>query len=124
MAKRHLIDFYVEQQATYNDMLETVEDLEASYKSGNMDYERYSQLRESLTEDIEKIKEDYERLSYVMFLLNIPNRVKKEDRYKKENQVYFAYLDKYSKQNAIDETKDILKEFKEKVKKFNEEQKK
>lgn len=123
MAKRDVVQYYLEQEATYSQMLEDVNDLEKSYKSGNMDYDRYAQLRDSLTEDIQAIKEEYERLSYVMFLLNMPNRVEKKDRYKRENQAYFAYLEKYSKEKLVDDSKDILAKFKEQIRKYNEENK-
>lgn len=119
MAKRHLIQYYIELESNYSQMLEDINDLEKSYKNGNMNYDRYSQLRDALTPDVEALKEEYERLSYIMFLLNIPNRVKKEDKYKKENQTYFAYLDKYSKEKLVDNSKDVLKNFKEQVKKYN-----
>lgn len=124
MAKRDVVQYYLEQEATYSQVLEDVNDLEKSYKSGNMDYERYAQLRDSLTADIQAIKEEYERLSYVMFLLNMPNRVEKKDRYKKENQAYLAYLEKYSKEKLVDDSKDVLAKFKEQVKKYKEEEKK
>ena len=123
MAKRDVVQYYLEQEATYSQVLEDIDDLEKSYKSGNIDYERYSQLRDSLSQDVQSIKDEYERLSYVMFLLNMPNRVEKKDRYKKENQAYFAYLERYSKEKLVDETKDVLKNFKEKVRKFKEEEK-
>ena len=123
MAKRDVVQYYLEQEATYSQVLQDVDDLEKSYKSGNMNYERYAQLRDSLTQDIQSIKEEYERLSYVMFLLNMPNRVEKKDRYKKENHAYFAYLEKYSKEKLVDESRDVLKNFKEQVKKFKEEEK-
>ena len=123
MAKRHLEQYYVEVESNYSQMLEDVNDLEKSYKDGSMDYERYSQLRDTLTPEIESLKEEYERLSYVIFLLNIPNRVKKEEKYKKENQTYCAYLDRYSKESIIDKTRDVLKNFKEQVKKYKEENK-
>ena len=123
MARKHLIQYYVELESNYSQMLEDVNDLETSYKNGNMDYERYSQLRDILTPDVEAMKEEYERLSYVMFLLNIPNRVRKEDKYKKENSTYFAYLDKFSKERVLDESRDALKNFKELVKKYKEENK-
>ena len=123
MARKHLVQYYVEQESIYTQMLSDVEELERVYKSGNMPYERYAQLRDTLTSDIESLKEEYERLSYLMFLLNIPNRVSKEDKYKKENKAYLAYLDKYSKEKMIDESKDVLKNFKEQVRKYNEENK-
>ena len=123
MAKRHLEQYYIEVESNYSQMLEDVNSLEDSYKAGNMNYERYSQLRDTLTPEIESLKEEYERLSYVIFLLNIPNRVKKEEKYKKENQTYFAYLDKYSKENVVNKTKDVLAKFKEQVKKLKEEEK-
>ena len=120
MARRHLVQYFVELESNYAQMLEDVNELEKSYKSGNMDYERYAQLRDVLTPKIEPLKEEYERLSYVMFLLNIPNRVKKEDRYKKEYSTYFAYLDKFSKEKIVDESSDFLAKFKKSVEEWKE----
>lgn len=120
MARRHLVQYFVELESNYAQMLEDVNELEKSYKSGNMDYERYAQLRDALTPEIEPLKEEYERLSYIMFLLNIPNRVKKEDRYKKENSTYFAYLDKFSKEKIVDESSDFLAKFKKSVEEWKE----
>ena len=34
----------------------------------------------------EKVEENYKRISYIMFLLDMPNRKKKRDRYKNQNK--------------------------------------
>lgn len=116
MARKHVVNYYIEQQSSYMQMLEDVAELEKIYKEGKMSYEKYSDLRERLLPQIEELKAPYELLSYVIFLLNIPNRPKKDKKYLAQNKMYFAYLDKYSKENMIKESDDVLKKFKQIVK--------
>ena len=123
MAKKHVIDYYVEQQAAYMQMLEDVAEIEKLYKEGKMDYERYSELRDRLVPQIEELKAPYELLTYVLFLLDIPNRPRKGKKYLAQNKMYFAYLNKYSKENMIAESQDVLKTFKQIVKESLEEKK-
>lgn len=123
MARRHVIDYYVEQQSAYMQMLEDVAEIEKLYKEGKMDYDRYAELRDRLVPQIEELKAPYELLTYVLFLLDIPNRPKKGKKYLAQNKMYFAYLNKYSKENMIKESEDVLKTFKQIVKESLKEKK-
>ena len=67
---------------------------------------------------IELVKSNYERIAYIMMLLNKPNKKDKQDAdmYQKwYNELAFA-----SKEAIMDENKDVLKELKEYIKKGKE----
>lgn len=115
MAKKHVVSYYLEQEQVYLQMLGDLQELDELYRSGKMDYERYSELRDRLLPQVEELKQPYELLSYVMFLLNIPNRPKKGSKYEYQNRLYFQYLSKFAKEGEPDESSDVLANFRKLV---------
>lgn len=113
MARRDVLHYYYDIQKSYLEMVDVIKEVEDSYKNGNIDYDRYSDLLERLSPEIEKSKEVYELMSYVMFLYNIPQRPKKGEKYRKQNEVYFKYLKKYSSEEKIKEQEEGLKKIRE-----------
>lgn len=109
MARKHVISYYLEQEQAYLQLLDTIKELDELHRSGKIDYDRYSELRDRLAPQVEELKAPYELLSYVIFLLNIPNRPKKGKKYITQNRIYFKYLEKFSKEKAFDENADALK---------------
>ena len=112
MAKKHLIAYYLEQQALYFEMLQDIKDVDKDYKEGRIDPERYNQLMEVLKPDVEILKGNYERLSYVMLLLNKPTRDKKGENFEKEQKEWYDRLQGASREAIYDESKDALADFK------------
>lgn len=121
MAKKHLEYYFLEQEQQYLEMLDNLKELDMLYKEKKIPYERYSEMRESFEEDINEIKMPYELLSYVMFLMNIPNKPKKGKKYETQNKLYFSYLEKFKKENWNESHKDILANFKNLVKEYKKE---
>lgn len=115
MAKKHLIQYYLEQQSIYFDMINDIKDIDKDYKDGLIDSERYSQLMELLQPDIKIAKDNYERLSYVMLLLNKPQRDSKADKFDKVNKEWYDNLKGASREALLDESKDALADFKKLV---------
>lgn len=109
MARKHVISYYLEQEQAYLQLLDTIKELDELHRSGRIDYDRYSELRDRLAPQVEELKAPYELMSYVIFLLNIPNRPKKGKKYITQNRIYFKYLEKFSKEKAFDENADALK---------------
>ena len=58
-------------------MLKDIQDIDKDHKEGLIDDERYEQLMEVLSLDIEAVKANYERISYMVLLLNKPARESK-----------------------------------------------
>ena len=122
MARKHVISYYLEQEQAYLQLLGTIKELDELHRSGKMDYERYSELRDRLAPQVEELKAPYELMSYVIFLLNIPNRPKKGKKYMTQNKIYFQYLEKFSKEKMLDEHADALKNIKDIIRRAKEDE--
>ena len=81
----------------YAEMLENIKDLEKEASEGIVEPERVENLREQ----IEPIKRNYERWTYMMYLLHQPERKSKHARYASQNR---ALLKKLNSQNSIEVT--------------------
>lgn len=81
----------------YCEMLQDIRDLEEEATKGLIEPERVERLKEQIA----PIKQNYERWSYMMFLLNQPTRKSKHARYKDQNRKLLNSLDK---KNSIEST--------------------
>lgn len=120
MARRDLIEYYLEQQAVYFEMLKDIQDIEKDHKEGLIDDERYEQLMSVVSPDIEAVKANYERISYMVLLLNKPQRKSKGEKYEKENKEWYDHLQGASREAILDESKDALADFKKLVRESKE----
>lgn len=90
----------------YKEMLENIKDLEKEAAEGLVEPERIERLKEQIV----PIKQNYERWSYMMFLLNEPNRQQKKASYAKRNKAFLAKLNsENSLTSVLDENKEALK---------------
>lgn len=112
MAKRHIIEYYLEQQEQYLEMLEVSKEFERLYRNGDIDIERY----QDATREIDVIKANYERLAYIIYLLNKPNRKNKGSKYDKSNKELKSYLNQSSNDVVRNENEDALKVLKDLIK--------
>lgn len=115
MAKRDVNLYYLQVQKEYLEMVDSLKDVQEAYETGYIDYERFQQAMQ----DIETIRANYERLSYIMFLLRKPAPRKKRAREQEErmNKEWYAALSGASKEAILDETRDVLADFKAMTKK-------
>lgn len=104
MSKKHVEDYYLKMLSDYTEMKNILEELQKSISndpsSVNMDYIN------SVKEKVSVLDANYKRLSYIMFLLNQPNKEKKVNRYikresKKLNSIPVEHRrDNIEKENA------------------------
>lgn len=106
MAIKAVEDYYKQICSQYNEMLENLEDFEKEVQEGVIEPERL----ERLEQQIAPIKQNYERWSYMMFLLHQPNRKSKQARYRNQNKKFLKHL---SVENSIES---VLQENKEAMK--------
>lgn len=109
MAKRDVVNYYMGVQAQYLTMLEEVKDFEEEMRAGRFGEEQFRQAQE----EVAKLKENYDRLSYIMLLLNEPSRESKKKGYRKRNALVYDYLSKSSDAYIRSENGDVLKRLKE-----------
>lgn len=84
MAVKHVKQYYEEISNQYHEMLDTLKDFEKEASEGLVEPERIEQIKQT----IKPLKDNYERWSYMMFLLNRPNRNSKVNKWQKlQNQI-------------------------------------
>lgn len=81
MGVKHVKDYYDQIGNDYHEMIQTLKDMEEECNNGLVSPERVEQLKKML----EPIKTNYARISYIMFLLNMPNKKEKQRWYAKQN---------------------------------------
>lgn len=118
MAKKHVIQYFLEVQNQYLEMLDSVKELDRAAKEGLVEQERVDQM----TQEIETLKANYERLSYIMLLLNKPNRKQKEKKEENINKEWYDYLQGASKEAILNEDKDVLIDLKNMIREIKKEQ--
>lgn len=99
MAVKDVKEYYDKVCDQYVEMLDNLKEMQEAYELGNISQEQF----ENLKKIIEPLKSNYERISWIMYLLNIPQRKKKVKKWKKQNDVLMS---KYEKKNDIESTLD------------------
>ena len=110
MARKHVEEYYMRMVSDYTEMKKVLEQMErisednASNALNNIDKVR---------EQVRLLESNYKRLSYIMFLLNQPNRDKKKKRYyKSEHKRLDAIPNKDRMKGVIAENSAIIEDLK------------
>ena len=97
MAVKHIIKYYNQICDQYQQMINEIKDFEEEAKKGLIEPERLDKIKE----DIAPMKDNYQRWSYMMYLLNLPIRADKESKYKKQNKKLLASIEEKNKINSV-----------------------
>ncbi len=97
MAHKDVIEYYKQIQKDYIEMREELKDLEKECMEGLVSPEQLDQMKST----IEPLKTNYERISYIIYLMNKPVRKKKHSGYENRNQKFLKSL---SPSNSIEST--------------------
>ena len=104
MAKKDVEEYYNKICEVYHELLEDTKQLEQDATENIISPE----FVENYKKKLEPIKENYERWSYMIFLLNMPNRKEKKKKYTKQQ---LGNL----KDKDLDECKNTMKEIKDRA---------
>lgn len=107
MAKRHVVQYFLEMEHQYLEMLDNIKDFKELVAEGKISQE---DLNQALAE-VERIKANYERIAYIMFELNKPN--KKDKKIDRTTLSWYNTLKYASKEALLDENRDALCKIKE-----------
>ena len=110
MAKRHVVRYFIELENEYLEMQNTLNELQKLAQEGKVEESSFLEVKE----EVEKIKQNYDRVAYIIYLLNKPNRKDKEDN--DYDKSWYQYLKTSSKEVILDETRDALSHLKAMVK--------
>ncbi len=97
MSKRHVDEYFNTIADQYHEMLQALHEIEEECSKGLMDPDRLEQIKTL----IEPLKENYMRISYIMFLLNKPNREKKVKKYEEQNKRLLSKIPKEDRLESI-----------------------
>ena len=97
MSVKAVRDYYNQICDQYSEMLQDIRDFEEEASRGLIEPERVERLKDQIA----PIKQNYERWSYMMFLLNQPQRKSKQRKYESQNRRLLKTLDP---QNSIEST--------------------
>lgn len=89
MAIKDVKQYYYTMQAQYMEMQSDLADFEQAFVDGYITEDQLATARE----EIDKLKVNYDRLTYIMYLLEIPNRPRKKvqhARASKDLQEFFT----------------------------------
>lgn len=106
MSVKAVKKYYEEVSQQYHEMLENIQEVEKEAMEGMVEPERIERLQSQIA----PIKQNYERVSYIMFLLNQPQRKSKQPAYRIRNKKFLKQFDsKNSLEAVIEENNEALK---------------
>lgn len=105
MAVKHILDYYKSVEAQYIEMLNDLKEMEEEVNNKVLPPEALDNIKTM----IEPLKNNYMTLSWVMFLLNQPNRDSKKNKYIRQSKKFTSTLDpEKSKDGIIKENEKVL----------------
>lgn len=109
--------YYDEVCNQYSDMLSELRDFEKEAEQGLIEPERLDKIKES----IQPLMNNYQTLSYIMFLLNKPVKKSKHAKYQKQNQKLLNSIkQEFTKQGCINTNEQSLDALKRALSSSNE----
>lgn len=110
MSVKHVKEHYLKVVKQYTDMQQELREFDEEAAKGLFDPDRLAAIKELLV----PLKENYERWTYMMFLLNQPTRVKKVKKYTQQNKKLLESL------NVANSPEGVLESNKDQLKKLHE----
>ena len=106
MAVKHIKEYYEQVCDQYVMMNDELRDFQKEVENGLVEPERLDNLKKM----IEPLKNNYMTLSWIMYLLNQPNRDSKERAYQKRNKKFIESLDKnFNKEAIMKQNDEVIK---------------
>lgn len=84
MSKKDVDQYFNKICNDYHELIETIHDMQEEANKGLLDPDKVDQVKQTL----EPMKVNWQRISYIMYLLNKPNKKKKWNRYELQNQKF------------------------------------
>lgn len=117
MAKRDVALYFLQVQSQYFEMVKLAKEMNEELKKGFVTQEQV----ESIQNEMDILKANYERIAYIMLLLNKPNRKSKKSKEESIYKEWYDYLKDASKEAIMDENRDVLCDFKKFIKEIKDE---
>ena len=97
MSVKHVNEYYNQICEQYQEMISDIKDLERECEKGIVEPERVERLKEQVA----PIKQNFERWSYMMYLLHQPNKKEKIKKYQRQNANLLSNMSKSNSLEAV-----------------------
>lgn len=110
MSVKHIKEYYEEIAQQYKDMLNEIKDFEKEVEKKLIEPERLDKIKES----IQPLMNNYQTLSYIMYLLQKPNKIDNQKVYDKRKQKFLSTInEKFTEEGLLKENKEVIKNLKQ-----------
>lgn len=109
MAKKDVEKYFIAKQVQFVKMSALLPEVQRGIDEGFLPEERLQEMEKRIID----LQNDYERLGYIMFLLNQPVRKEKKAKEKRQNKKYYDAMSHCSQEAIEKDGEDTLKYFKE-----------
>lgn len=109
MAVKDIVQYYNEICEQRQQMLDEIHDFEIECEKGMIEPERLDKIKET----IQPLLNNYQTLSYIMFLLNKPVKKSKHKKYEEQNKKLLKNIPKeFTQQGIKEQNNQVLDELK------------
>ena len=112
MSVKHIKKYFNQICNDYSEMLDVIHELEEEVSKKIISQE----CLDNTLKPMEKMKENYLRWSYMMYLLNLPDKKKKQPRYKKQfERVIKSIPDKDTIDGVLEENRNSIQDLRSNI---------
>ena len=86
MSVKHIVQYFNQVAQQREDALKTIQEVDEMCANNVLSPERLEEIKNNVQLNIQPILENYMTLSYIMYLLNMPNKKEKQKKYIKQNR--------------------------------------
>ena len=117
MAVKDVKRYYYTMLSQFLEMKADLADFEQAFADGFITEDQLEAARE----DIAKLEANYDRLTYIMYLLEMPNRSSKKQAHEKRSKDELNYLSakKADAKSVFDENKSALEHLRQELKRLS-----
>ena len=108
MARKHFDDYYNKICSQFFSLQEVFEDISKEVQEGMVEPERLTELEKT----IQPVKNNYQTLSYIKYLLDMPTRREKETMHKRMNKKLLEISKGRHSKEVIEENDSIINKLK------------
>lgn len=109
MSKKDVDKYFNEVCNQYLEMCTTLVELEQEFNNGIISSDRLEQIKQLII----PLKDNYLRLSYIMYLYNLPNKKEKRKKYIKQNNKKLNSIPhEHTQQGVLEENEHVIQSLK------------
>lgn len=123
MSVKHIVQYFNQVAQQREDALKTIQEVDEMCANNVLSPERLEEIKNNVQLNIQPILENYMTLSYIMYLLNMPNKKEKQKKYVKQNRKQVESIPHKNTQDGVmEENNNAIKNIEKEMVMSNEQQ--